>query len=130
MNKFLVQANIIEKFTEKLNTAQTEAVNYMEGPLIVLAGAGTGKTKVLTTRVAHIIDNNLAFPSQILCVTFTNKAAREMSERVQKLVSQNMEKMPWMGTFHSIGAKIIRNHAEVIGLKQSFTILSNFGGVR
>ena len=110
-------------YLESLNPLQYESVCSTEGPNLIIAGAGTGKTKVLTTRVAHIIDNNLAFPSQILCVTFTNKAAREMSERVQKLVSQNMEKMPWMGTFHSIGAKIIRNHAEVIGLKQSFTIL-------
>ena len=110
-------------YLKNLNKAQKEAVTHLDGPLLIVAGAGSGKTKVLTTRVAHIIDNNLAFPSQILCVTFTNKAAREMSERVQKLVSQNMEKMPWMGTFHSIGAKIIRNHAEVIGLKQSFTIL-------
>jgi Superfamily I DNA and RNA helicases len=110
-------------YLESLNPLQYESVCSTEGPNLIIAGAGTGKTKVLTTRVAHIIDNKLAFPSQILCVTFTNKAAREMSERVQKLVSQNMEKMPWMGTFHSIGAKIIRNHAEVIGLKQSFTIL-------
>ena len=110
-------------YLESLNPLQYESVCSTEGPNLIIAGAGTGKTKVLTTRVAHIIDNNLAFPSQILCVTFTNKAAREMSERVQKLVSQNMEKMPWMGTFHSIGAKIIRNHAEVIGLKKSFTIL-------
>ena len=112
-----------ENYLKSLNPLQYESVCSTEGPNLIIAGAGTGKTRVLTTRVAHIIDSNLAFPSQILCVTFTNKAAREMSERVQKLVSQNMEKMPWMGTFHSIGAKIIRNHAEVIGLKPSFTIL-------
>ena len=106
-----------------LNKSQLEAVENTEGPNLVLAGAGTGKTRVLTTRVAHIIDNKLAFPSQILCVTFTNKAAREMSERIQNLVSVPMDRMPWIGTFHSIGAKIIRNHAEVIGLKPSFTIL-------
>jgi len=106
-----------------LNKSQLEAVENTEGPNLVLAGAGTGKTRVLTTRVAHIIDNKLAFPSQILCVTFTNKAAREMSERIQNLVSVQMDRIPWIGTFHSIGAKIIRNHAEIIGLKPSFTIL-------
>ena len=92
-----------------LNKSQLEAVENTEGPNLVLAGAGTGKTRVLTTRVAHIIDNKLAFPSQILCVTFTNKAAREMSERIQNLVSVQMDRIPWIGTFHSIGAKIIRN---------------------
>ena len=110
-------------YLETLNKSQLEAVKNTEGPNLVLAGAGTGKTRVLTTRVAHIIDSKLAFPSQILCVTFTNKAAREMSERIQNLVSVKMDRMPWIGTFHSIGAKIIRNHAEVIGLKPSFTIL-------
>ena len=110
-------------YLELLNKSQLEAVENTEGPNLVLAGAGTGKTRVLTTRVAHIIDSKLAFPSQILCVTFTNKAAREMSERIQSLVSVKMDRMPWIGTFHSIGAKIIRNHAEVIGLKPSFTIL-------
>ena len=110
-------------YLETLNKSQLEAVKNTEGPNLVLAGAGTGKTRVLTTRVAHIIDSKLAFPSQILCVTFTNKAAREMSERIQSLVSVRMDRMPWIGTFHSIGAKIIRNHAEVIGLKPSFTIL-------
>ena len=110
-------------YLETLNKSQLEAVKNTEGPNLVLAGAGTGKTRVLTTRVAHIIDSKLAFPSQILCVTFTNKAAREMSERIQNLVSVRMDRMPWIGTFHSIGAKIIRNHAEVIGLKPSFTIL-------
>ena len=110
-------------YLETLNKSQLEAVKNTEGPNLVLAGAGTGKTRVLTTRVAHIIDSKLAFPSQILCVTFTNKAAREMSERIQSLVSVKMDRMPWIGTFHSIGAKIIRNHAEVIGLKPSFTIL-------
>ncbi len=110
-------------YLEILNKSQLEAVKNTEGPNLVLAGAGTGKTRVLTTRVAHIIDSKLAFPSQILCVTFTNKAAREMSERIQNLVSVKMDRMPWIGTFHSIGAKIIRNHAEVIGLKPSFTIL-------
>ena len=108
---------------KSLNELQFKAVNSTEGPNLIIAGAGTGKTRVLTTRIAHIIDEKLAFPSQILSVTFTNKAAREMSDRVQKLVSSGIERMPWIGTFHSIGARIIRNHAEVLGLKNSFTIL-------
>ena len=106
-----------------LNPKQLEAVESIQGPNLVLAGAGTGKTRVLTTRVAYILDQNVAQPSQILCVTFTNKAAREMAERVQKLIPNRFDRMPWMGTFHSLGAKIIRNHAEAIGLKSSFTIL-------
>jgi len=106
-----------------LNPKQLEAVKSIEGPNLVLAGAGTGKTRVLTTRVAYILDQNAAQPSQILCVTFTNKAAREMGERIQSLIPNRFDKMPWMGTFHSLGAKIIRNHAEAIGLKSSFTIL-------
>ena len=110
-------------YLSALNKSQLEAVKSIEGPNLVIAGAGTGKTRVLTTRVAHIIDSKNAFPSQILCVTFTNKAAREMADRIQKLVSNKIDRMPWMGTFHSTGAKIIRNHAEVIGLKPSFTIL-------
>ena len=111
------------EYLSLLNPKQLEAVESIQGPNLVLAGAGTGKTRVLTTRVAYILDQNVAQPSQILCVTFTNKAAREMAERVQKLIPNRFDRMPWMGTFHSLGAKIIRNHAEVIGLKSSFTIL-------
>ena len=111
------------KYLSLLNPKQLEAVQSIEGPNLVLAGAGTGKTRVLTTRVAYILDQNVAQPSQILCVTFTNKAAREMAERVQALIPNRFDRMPWMGTFHSLGAKIIRNHAEAIGLKNSFTIL-------
>ena len=111
------------EYLSLLNPKQLEAVESIQGPNLVLAGAGTGKTRVLTTRVAYILDQNVAQPSQILCVTFTNKAAREMSERVQKLIPNRFDRMPWMGTFHSLGAKIIRNHAEAIGLKSSFTIL-------
>ena len=112
-----------QEYLSTLNKSQLKAVQSIEGPNLVIAGAGTGKTRVLTTRVAHIIDTQNAFPSQILCVTFTNKAAREMSDRIQKLVDNKLERMPWMGTFHSIGAKIIRNHSELLGLKTSFTIL-------
>jgi len=112
-----------QEYLSTLNESQLKAVQSIKGPNLVIAGAGTGKTRVLTTRVAHIIDTQNAFPSQILCVTFTNKAAREMSDRIQTLVDNKLERMPWMGTFHSIGAKIIRNHAELLGLKTSFTIL-------
>ncbi|MDC0557648.1 UvrD-helicase domain-containing protein [Pelagibacterales bacterium] len=112
-----------QEYLSLLNPKQLEAVESIQGPNLVLAGAGTGKTRVLTTRVAYILDRNVAQPSQILCVTFTNKAAREMAERVQKLIPNRFDRMPWMGTFHSLGAKIIRNHAEAIGLKSSFTIL-------
>jgi len=106
-----------------LNPEQREAVETLDGPLLVLAGAGTGKTRVLTARIAHILNLGRAHPSQILSVTFTNKAAREMKERVGKMVGQVVEGMPWMGTFHSIGVKILRRHAEMVGLKSNFTIL-------
>ncbi|MGV8953647.1 MAG: ATP-dependent helicase, partial [Cypionkella sp.] len=101
----------------------------LDGPLLVLAGAGTGKTRVLTTRIAHIINTNRAWPSQILSVTFTNKAAREMKERIEKLVPR-LESMPWMGTFHSIGARILRQHAGLVGLTSTFTILDTDDQIR
>lgn len=104
-----------------LNPEQKAAVEATQGPLLVLAGAGTGKTRVLTTRIAHILLNKLAWPGEILAVTFTNKAAREMSERVTQLTGASQAL--WMGTFHSIGARIIRRHAEVLGLTSSFTII-------
>jgi DNA helicase-2/ATP-dependent DNA helicase PcrA len=106
-----------------LNPEQRAAVETLDGPVLVLAGAGTGKTRVLTTRIAHILNLGRAHPSQILAVTFTNKAAREMKERVGLMVGQVVEGMPWMGTFHSIGVKILRRHAELVGLKSNFTIL-------
>jgi len=106
-----------------LNPEQREAVETIDGPVLVLAGAGTGKTRVLTTRIAHILSLGRARPSEILSVTFTNKAAREMKERVGHMVGQVVEGMPWMGTFHSIGVKILRRHAELVGLKPDFTIL-------
>ncbi len=106
-----------------LNPEQREAVETLDGPVLVLAGAGTGKTRVLTARIAHILSLGRARPSEILAVTFTNKAAREMKERVSVMVGQAVEGMPWLGTFHSIGAKILRRHAELVGLKPDFTIL-------
>lgn len=106
-----------------LNPEQREAVETLDGPVLVLAGAGTGKTRVLTTRIAHILETGRAYPSQILAVTFTNKAAREMKERIGVLVGGAVEGMPWLGTFHSIGVKLLRRHAELAGLRSDFTIL-------
>jgi len=108
---------------ENLNAPQREAIERTEGPLLVLAGAGTGKTRVLTSRIAHILASGLAYPSQILCVTFTNKAAREMRERVEAVVGGEVEGLPWLGTFHAVANKILRRHAELVGLKNPFTIL-------
>src|ERR1700741_2439631 len=106
-----------------LNNEQREAVETVDGPVLVLAGAGTGKTRVLTTRLAHILATRRAWPGQILAVTFTNKAAREMKERIGALIGGVVEGMAWLGTFHSIGAKMLRRHAELAGLKSNFTIL-------
>jgi len=106
-----------------LNPPQREAVLTTEGPLLVLAGAGTGKTAALTARLAHLVATRRAWPSEILAVTFTNKAAREMRERVGRLVGQAVEGMPWLGTFHAIGARMLRRHAELVGLQSNFTIL-------
>ena len=110
-------------YLDKLNPEQRAAVEATEGPVLVLAGAGTGKTRVLTTRVAHLLATGRAKPWQILCVTFTNKAAREMKTRVGDLIGGVVEGMQWLGTFHSIGAKMLRRHAELAGLKADFTIL-------
>lgn len=117
-------------YLEGLNPEQAEAVQTTEGPLLVLAGAGTGKTRVLTTRIAHILATGKAWPSQILAVTFTNKAAREMKDRVGRYVGDQVEGMPWLGTFHSIGVKILRRHAELVGLKSDFTILDTDDQIR
>ena len=106
-----------------LNPEQRLAVETLDGPVLVLAGAGTGKTRVLTVRIAHILATGRARPSEILAVTFTNKAAREMKHRVGEIVGHVVEGMPWLGTFHSIGVKILRRHAELVGLKTDFTIL-------
>jgi DNA helicase-2/ATP-dependent DNA helicase PcrA len=113
-----------------LNPEQLEAVDSLDGPVLVLAGAGTGKTRVLTTRIAHLLATGRARPSNILSVTFTNKAAREMKERVGHMVGDIVEGMPWMGTFHSIGAKILRRHAELVGLNPNFTILDTDDQIR
>ncbi|MGA2893632.1 MAG: UvrD-helicase domain-containing protein, partial [Xanthobacteraceae bacterium] len=106
-----------------LNPEQRLAVETLDGPVLVLAGAGTGKTRVLTVRIAHILNLGRARPGEILSVTFTNKAAREMKHRVGEIVGGVVEGMPWLGTFHSIGVKILRRHAELVGLKPDFTIL-------
>ena len=106
-----------------LNPPQREAVETTDGPVLVLAGAGTGKTAALTARLAHLLYTRKAWPSEILSVTFTNKAAREMRERVGRLVGDAVEGMPWLGTFHAIGAKMLRRHAELVGLQSNFTIL-------
>lgn len=110
-------------FLAALNPAQREAVLTTEGPVLMLAGAGTGKTAALTARLAHIIAMRLAWPSEILAVTFTNRAAREMRERIARLIGPASEGMGWLGTFHSVAAKMLRRHAELVGLTSSFTIL-------
>ncbi|CAA2136968.1 ATP-dependent helicase [Hyphomicrobium sp. ghe19] len=117
-------------YLDGLNPEQRDAVETTEGPLLVLAGAGTGKTRVLTTRIAHILATGRAYPSQILAVTFTNKAAREMRERIGTLIGGTLEGMQWLGTFHSIGVKILRRHVELVGLKTGFTILDDDDQVR
>ena len=118
------------EYLKTLNPEQRLAVTTTEGPVLVLAGAGTGKTRVLTTRIAHILQLGLAYPSQILAVTFTNKAAREMKQRIGELVGGTVEGMPWLGTFHSIGVKILRRHAELVGLNSNFTILDTDDVIR
>ncbi len=117
------------RYLEQLNAAQREAVEALDGPVLVLAGAGVGKTRVLTTRIAHLIATGRARPHEILAVTFTNKASREMRERVGGLAGL-VEGMPWMGTFHSISAKILRIHAELVDLKPNFTILDTDDQIR
>ena len=112
-----------------LNDAQREAVEATEGPVLVLAGAGTGKTRALTTRLAHILYQGLARPGEVLAVTFTNKASREMKNRVESLLQRPVESL-WLGTFHAMGARILRSHAELVGLKPNFTILDTDDQVR
>jgi DNA helicase-2/ATP-dependent DNA helicase PcrA len=111
------------KYLDGLNPEQREAVETLDGPVLVLAGAGTGKTRVLTTRIAHILSQGRARPGEILAVTFTNKAAREMKLRLSQMLGQAVEGMPWLGTFHSIGGRILRSHAEMAQLKSNFTVL-------
>ena len=120
---------LVPRYLDGLNDEQRRAVETIDGPVLVLAGAGVGKTRVLTSRIAHLIATGHARPHQILAVTFTNKAAREMRERVEAFVGAN-DSMPWMGTFHSIGAKILRMHAELVGLRPNFTILDTDDQIR
>ena len=122
-------AHLAPRYLNGLNEEQRRAVEALDGPVLVLAGAGVGKTRVLTTRIAHIIATGRARAHEILAVTFTNKAAREMRERVGALTGA-VEGMPWMGTFHSIGAKVLRRHAELVGLKPNFTILDTDDQIR
>ncbi|WP_341711311.1 UvrD-helicase domain-containing protein [Erythrobacter sp.] len=113
----------IPAYAAGLNEPQRKAVLTTEGPVLMLAGAGTGKTAALTARLAHLIATRRAWPSEILCVTFTNKAAREMRERVGRHIGDAVEGMPWLGTFHSIGARMLRRHAELVGLQPNYTII-------
>ena len=117
-------------YLDELNSAQRDAVEALDGPVLMLAGAGTGKTRALTTRIAHLLYTGKARPNEILAVTFSNKAAREMKDRVQQLLGEVVEGMPWLGTFHSVSAKLLRRHAELAGLKSNFTILDTDDQVR
>ena len=117
-------------YLDGLNLEQRDAVESLDGPVLVLAGAGTGKTRVLTTRIGHILATGKAAPYQILAVTFTNKAAREMKHRIARMIGDSVEGMQWLGTFHSICVKILRRHAELVGLKSNFTILDTDDQIR
>ncbi len=117
-------------YLDELNPAQREAVEALNGPVLMLAGAGTGKTKALTTRIAHLLMTGTARPNEILAVTFTNKAAREMKNRVGRFLGEAVEGMPWLGTFHAICVKLLRRHAELVGLKSNFTILDTDDQIR
>ena len=112
-----------QNYLTGLNENQQEAIVNLDGPCLIVAGAGSGKTRVLTSRVAHIIKNKKAWPNQILCVTFTNKASREMQNRIANLLKEKQTSIPWLGTFHSVSAKILRKHAEAVGLNSHFTII-------
>ena len=112
-----------QNYLAHLNKNQKEAIIDLDGPCLIVAGAGSGKTKVLTSRVVHIIREKKAWPNQILCVTFTNKAAREMQNRILELLTQKTKSLPWLGTFHSVSAKILRKHAEAVGLNSRFSII-------
>ena len=118
------------EYLSGLNNAQNEAVLYLDGPLLIVAGAGSGKTKVLTSRIAHIIKQKKAYPSQILSVTFTNKAAKEMGNRVSRILKNEAVGLSWLGTFHSICAKLLRKHAAAVGLNSNFTIIDQEDQIR
>lgn len=117
-------------YLKNLNENQRKSVINLDGPCLIIAGAGSGKTRVLTTRVAHIIKEKKAWTNQILCVTFTNKASREMQNRVSKLLGKNATAIPWLGTFHSISAKILRKHASAANLNSNFTIVDRYDQLR
>ena len=119
-----------KEYLNGLNNEQREAVSYLDGPLLIVAGAGSGKTKVLTSKIAHIIEEKKAFPNQILAVTFTNKAAKEMQNRVSEILKKNSSGLSWLGTFHSISAKLLRKHAKAVGLNYNFTILDTDDQIR
>ncbi|MEY8830529.1 ATP-dependent helicase [Sedimentitalea sp. XS_ASV28] len=119
-----------QPYLDGLNPAQRKAVEQLDGPVLMLAGAGTGKTRALTARIVHLMNTGAARPNEILAVTFTNKAAREMKERVGEMLGQSIEGMPWLGTFHSICVKLLRRHAELAGLKSNFTILDTDDQIR
>ena len=110
-------------FLLELNKEQRAAVLNINGPTLVVAGAGSGKTKVLTSKLAYLVQQKKAWPNQILCVTFTNKAAKEMRDRVLKVLDGKINSLSWLGTFHSISVKFLRRHAEAVGIKSNFTIL-------
>ena len=121
---------INKDYLENLNDPQKEAVTHLDGPLLIVAGAGSGKTKVLTSRIAHIISEKKAFPNQILAVTFTNKAAKEMQSRVSKILGSAAVGLSWLGTFHSICAKLLRKHASAVNLNSNFTIIDTDDQIR
>lgn len=124
------RATAAPQYLSALNPEQRDAVETLDGPVLVLAGAGTGKTRVLTSRIAHILSMGRARPNEILSVTFTNKAAREMKLRLGQMLGQAVEGMPWLGTFHSIGGRILRYHAELVQLKSNFTVLDTDDQIR
>ena len=119
-----------QDYLKNLNKAQTEAVTHIDGPLLIVAGAGSGKTKVLTSRIAHLIKEKKAYPNQILAVTFTNKAAKEMQSRVSKILGASATGLSWLGTFHSICAKLLRKHASAVNLNSNFTIIDTDDQIR
>ncbi|MGR3700835.1 MAG: ATP-dependent helicase [Paracoccaceae bacterium] len=123
-------ARPVAPYLDGLNPAQRAAVEALDGPVLMLAGAGTGKTKALTARIVHLMTQGRARPDQILAVTFTNKAAREMKNRVGGMLGHEVEGMPWLGTFHSVCVKLLRRHAELVGLKSNFTILDTDDQIR
>ncbi len=118
------------EYLKNLNNEQKEAVSCLDGPLLIVAGAGSGKTKVLTSRIAHIIKSKKAYPNQILSVTFTNKASQEMQSRVSNMLKKEAIGLSWLGTFHSVSAKILRKHAGAVGLNSNFSIIDQDDQVR